>query len=171
LTCLEFNKIIKLRFKQIGYETSAQIVEETHRADIAAPRGIIISILGAWVQGLVLILAVLFSIQDVDTVASATVPIAELFQSTTNNPHLAIFFLFILLGAQLGSLFNSILACGHLIWAMARDGCLPYSKFFYKLSNGSHTPVRAIMLQLAICIVIIMPVHILFFAACRLFCK
>ncbi|CAM0142046.1 unnamed protein product [Umbelopsis sp. WA50703] len=141
----------------IGYETSAQIVEETHRADIAAPRGIIISILGAWVQGLVLILAVLFSIQDVDTVASATVPIAELFQSTTNNPHLAIFFLFILLGAQLGSLFNSILACGHLIWAMARDGCLPYSKFFYKLSNGSHTPVRAIMLQLAICIVIIMP--------------
>jgi amino acid transporter len=143
---------------QIGYETSAQIVEETHRADIAAPRGIIVSIIGAWIQGLVLILAVLFSIQDVDAIMSATVPIAQLFQSTTNNPSLAIFFLVILLGAQLGSLFNSILACGHLIWAMARDGCLPYSSFFYKLSGNSHTPVRAIMLQLVICIIIIMPV-------------
>ncbi|CAO3673113.1 unnamed protein product [Umbelopsis vinacea] len=141
----------------IGYETSAQIVEETHRADIAAPRGIIVSIIGAWIQGLVLILAVLFSIQDVDAIMSATVPIAQLFQSTTNNPSLAIFFLVILLGAQLGSLFNSILACGHLIWAMARDGCLPYSSFFYKLSGNSHTPVRAIMLQLVICIIIIMP--------------
>ena len=143
---------------QIGYETSAQIVEETHRADIAAPRGIIVSIMGAWIQGIVLILAVLFSIQDVNDIMSSTVPIAELFLTTTGNSGLSIFFLLILLGAQLGSLFNSILACGHLMWAMARDGCLPYSSFFYKLSGSSHTPVRAIVLQLVICIVIIMPV-------------
>ncbi|KAG2180557.1 hypothetical protein INT44_003561 [Umbelopsis vinacea] len=141
----------------IGYETSAQIVEETYRADIAAPRGIIVSIVGAWIQGLVLILAVLFSIQDVDDIMTSTVPIARLFYSTTNNNGLTIFFLLILLGAQLGSLFNSILACAHLIWAMARDGCLPYSKFFYKLSDKTHAPVRAIWLQLVICIVIIMP--------------
>lgn len=118
------------------------------------------SIIGAWVQGLVLILAVLFSIQDVDDIMASTVPIARLFYTTTNNSGLSIFFLLILLGAQLGSLFNSILACAHLIWAMARDGCLPYSKFFYKLSDKSHAPVRAIWLQLVICIVIIMPVSL-----------
>ncbi|KAH8554093.1 amino acid/polyamine transporter I [Umbelopsis sp. PMI_123] len=141
----------------IGYETSAQIVEETHRADIAAPRGIIVSIIGAWIQGLVLILAVLFSIQDADDIMTSTVPIARLFYTTTGNNGLTVFFLLILLGAQLGSLFNSILACGHLIWAMARDGCLPYSSFFYKLSDNTHAPVRAIMLQLVICVLIIMP--------------
>jgi amino acid transporter len=89
---------------------------------------------------------------------TSTVPIARLFYTTTGNNGLTVFFLLILLGAQLGSLFNSILACGHLIWAMARDGCLPYSSFFYKLSDNTHAPVRAIMLQLVICVLIIMPV-------------
>jgi hypothetical protein len=63
----------------------------------------------------VLIVAILFSVQDVDELIAAQVPIAELFRSTTNQG-MATFLMIILFVMQMGSLCNSMLANGHLMW-------------------------------------------------------
>lgn len=99
----------------IGYETSVQIVEETQRADVAAPRGILLSIAGSWIQGTFLIISILFSIQNIDDLVSCPVPIAELFRSTTNEA-VATFLMVILFVMQIASLCNSMLANAHLMW-------------------------------------------------------
>ncbi|KAI8394207.1 amino acid/polyamine transporter I [Radiomyces spectabilis] len=151
-----FLGLLQAGWTLIGYECAAQIVEGTKRADITAPRGIVICIACAVVQGFVLIIAVLFSIQDVDELIGSEMPVAVLFLRATSK-EITTFFLVILLVAQFGSLSNCILATGHLFWAMARDRCLPYSNFFYKLDSRS-IPVRALMLQLGIAIVVIMPI-------------
>lgn len=141
----------------VGYECGAQIVEGTKRADVTAPRGIIICIVSAVVQGFALILITLFSIQDVDAIVESSMPVATFFTQAT-NAKLCVFFLVIMLLAQFGSLCNSILATVHVLWALSRDGCLPYSKVFYRLDPKTNVPVRALILQLVISIAIIMPV-------------
>ncbi|ORY96421.1 amino acid/polyamine transporter I, partial [Syncephalastrum racemosum] len=140
-----------------GYEAGAQIVEGTKRADITAPRGIIVSVLGAAIQGFLLIISALFSIQDVDELINADLTVTVFLQRAVGNS-LAAFFLVILLVAQFGSLCNSILATGHLFWAMARDNCIPYASFWYKLSDKGRIPFRALLLQLFVSIVVIMPI-------------
>ncbi|GAA5813684.1 hypothetical protein MFLAVUS_007170 [Mucor flavus] len=140
-----------------GYVCGAQIVEGTKRADVTAPRGIIICVTGVILQGLVIILITLFSIQDIDELIASKTPISTFFLRATNSPRLTAFFLIMLLFAQFGSLCNTILATSHFTFAFARDGCLPFSSYFSKLSEKTRAPERALIAQLIISILIIMP--------------
>ncbi|KAI8085654.1 amino acid/polyamine transporter I [Thamnidium elegans] len=140
-----------------GYVCGAHIVEGTKRADVTAPRGIIICITGVIVQGLVIILITLFSIQDINELIESKMPISTFFLRATSSPQLTAFFLFILLLAQFGSLCNTLLATSHLVFALAREGCLPFSSYFSKLSEKNRVPERALLAQLAISILLIMP--------------
>jgi amino acid transporter len=134
-------------------------VEGTKRADVTAPRGIIICVIGAVLQGFALILITLFSIQDVDALIESSMPVATFFIQAT-NVNLCIFFLVIMLVAQFGSLCNSMLATVHVFWALSRDGCFPYSKYLYQLDKRTNVPIRALILQLVISIILIMPVSL-----------
>lgn len=87
-------------------------------------------------------------------------PLSTFFVRATNSPALSAFFLVILLMAQFGSLCNSILATGHFGFALARDGCLPFSKKFATLSEN-RIPSAALIAQLIISIILIMPVSTL----------
>ncbi|KAI9266396.1 amino acid/polyamine transporter I [Helicostylum pulchrum] len=140
-----------------GYVCGAQIVEGTKRADVTAPRGIIICVTGVIFQGLVIILITLFSIQDIDELIASKMPIATFFLRATNSPQVTALFLFILLIVQFGSLCNTILAASHFVFAFARDGCLPFSSYFTKLSEKTRVPERALLAQLIISILLIMP--------------
>ncbi|KAL1934987.1 hypothetical protein VTP01DRAFT_4127 [Rhizomucor pusillus] len=140
----------------IGYENGAHIAEGTKNADRTGPRGIIVSVAGAIVQGIVLCVATLFSIQDVEELQSSDMPVATLFLRATNRP-LATFFLVILMVTQFGSLCNSIYSTAQLMWAMARDGCIPNHKFWYKLTGKNRIPLRIMILEAVICTVVIMP--------------
>ncbi|GAA5813672.1 hypothetical protein MFLAVUS_007158 [Mucor flavus] len=141
----------------VGYECGAQIVEGTKRADVTAPRGIIICVAGAIIQGFAIILVTLFSIQDVNEIIESEMPLSTFFLRATNSPQLTAFFLVILLLAQFGSLCNSMLATGHFAFALARDGCLPFSSYFSKLSENNNVPRRALFAQLVVSILVIMP--------------
>lgn len=139
----------------VGYECGIQIVEGTKRADVTAPRGILICVISAIIQGFMLIISMLFSIQDFDELVNSESPLVTFILRAT-NVSITAFFLVILLVTQFASLCNSILATSHIFWAMARDGCLPFSSYLYKLNNSS-IPVRCLFLQLIISIVIMMP--------------
>ncbi|KAL9545763.1 hypothetical protein MBANPS3_007000 [Mucor bainieri] len=141
----------------VGYECGAQIVEGTRNAASTAPRGIIICVIGAVLQGFALIISTLFSIQDIDELLNSDMPVATFFFRATNSPAITAFFLVILLVAQIGSLCNSILAAGNFMWSLSRDGVLPYSKFLYKISGDRSIPINCLLVQLVICILIILP--------------
>ncbi|RCI05540.1 hypothetical protein CU098_013557 [Rhizopus stolonifer] len=149
--------LLSAGWAQIGYECGAQIVEGTQNAATTAPRGIIICVISAFVQGLVLIVSTLFSIQDVDELLASDMPIATFFLHATNNPSVTAFFLFILFVAQMGSLCNSILAAATFAWSLARDGILPCSRFLYKISGDRNIPVNCLIVQLVICVLVILP--------------
>lgn len=108
-------------------------------------------------QGFALILITLFSIQDVDSLIESEMPVATFFIQATNTK-LCVFFLVIMLIAQFGSLCNSMLATVHVFWALSRDGCFPYSKHLYQLDKKTNVPTRALILQLVLSIILILPV-------------
>lgn len=143
----------------IGYECGAQVAEGTKHADVTGPRGIIIGVVFAIIQGLVVCVSTLFSIQDVEEIQNTSMPVATLFLRSTNTS-LTAFFLVILLLAQFGSMCNCLLAGAQMLWSMARDGCIPNAPFWYKLHSGRKIPLRILILEAVICTIVIMPVCI-----------
>ncbi|KAI7848423.1 amino acid/polyamine transporter I [Circinella umbellata] len=151
-----FLGLLQAGWTLIGYENGAQIAEGTKNAQVTGPRGIIIAVVFAIAQGIVLCVATLFSIQDTTELQESSFPLATLFIRATNTK-LAVFFLVILTVAQFGSLCNSLLANAQLIWSMSRDECLPYHRFWYKLSGKHEAPLRILLLEAVICTIVIMP--------------
>lgn len=125
---------------------------------MTAPRGILICVGSAIFQTLAIILVTLFSIQDVNELMEADVPLTVFFLRATNSPKITAFFIVILLVAQFGSLCNCILASAHFIHALARDKCLPFSEHLSKLSGKNRIPLVAMTTQLIIFVLVIMPV-------------
>ncbi|KAG0763628.1 hypothetical protein G6F16_003773 [Rhizopus arrhizus] len=89
----------------VGYECGIQIVEGTKRADVTAPRGILICVISAIIQGFMLIISMLFSIQDLDELVNSESPLVTFILRAT-NVSITAFFLVILLVTQFASLSN-----------------------------------------------------------------
>ncbi|ORZ26038.1 amino acid/polyamine transporter I, partial [Absidia repens] len=152
-----FLGLLQAGWSMVSFESGISLGESTKDAARKGPQGLMLCVLFALIQGFAITIVVLFSIQDLDVLLDADLPVAEFFLQVTNNRHLSAFFLSIMVVAQYGSLANSSVANCRLMWAMARDGCLPYSKFFYKLEKGD-VPLRIIILQMALMIILILPV-------------
>lgn len=113
-------------------------------------------VLCALLQGFALTICILFSIQDFDALVNAESSVSEFLMQVTRNKHATVFFLVYMVIAQYGSLANSGVATSRLLWAMARDGCIPFSSFFYKLNKD--IPVRTVLLLMGIMVLAILPV-------------
>ncbi|KAI7850006.1 amino acid/polyamine transporter I [Circinella umbellata] len=152
-----FLGMLQAGWSLIGYENGAQIAEGTKDADISGPRGIIISIIGAVAQGIILSVATLFSIQDIDELLSSSFPLSTLFVRATNES-LAVFFMVILIVTQFVTLCNVVYAASQMTWSMARDGALlPHAQFWYALHGKHKVPLRIMLMIVGIAIIVIMP--------------
>ncbi|KAI8331861.1 amino acid/polyamine transporter I [Chlamydoabsidia padenii] len=153
-----FLGLLQAGWTMVGYDSGITLSESTKNADRKGPQGIMLCVFFALLQGFALTIAVLFSIQDLEGLLVADLPVSEFFMQVTNqNPHLSAFFLSIMIVAQFGSLANSMVANCRVMWSMARDGCLPYSRFFYKLEKGD-VPFRIAVLQGVLMTALILPV-------------
>ncbi|KAI8146477.1 amino acid/polyamine transporter I [Fennellomyces sp. T-0311] len=140
----------------LGYESGAQIAEGTKNADISGPRGILIGVSLAILQAVVLSVVVLFSIQDMDVILLSSFPVATLFVQATNKA-VGAALMIILAVSQFTAVNNLMTAGSQMMWAMARDQCLPGHQFWYKLDGKKETPLRILILLTVICIIVILP--------------
>jgi amino acid permease (GABA permease) len=131
-----------------GYDASAHMTEETRSADVAGPRGIVMSIVVSLVAGWALLIGVTFAIQSYDNALAAPdtgVPPAQIFVDavglTTGK-----FLLLIVIGAQLFCGMSSVTANSRMIYAFSRDGALPASNVWHRINPRTRTPTNAIWL-------------------------
>src|SRR6516164_4712850 len=128
-----------------GYDASAHMTEETHKAATAGPRGIVMSILVSLIAGFVLLVGVTFAIQNYTNETAAAVPPAQIFVdavgATTGK-----LLLLIAIGAQLFCGMSSVTANSRMIYAFSRDGALPGSSFWHRVNKRTRTPTNAIWL-------------------------
>jgi len=128
-----------------GYDASAHMTEETHDAAVAAPWGIVLSIVVSLVAGWVLLLGVTFAIQNYNAeMGSATgVPPAQIFIDAIGRTGGEILML-IVIGAQFFCGMSSITANSRMIYAFSRDGALPGSRIWHRINKRTRTPTNSI---------------------------
>jgi amino acid transporter len=104
----------------------------------------LLSIFATFVIGLIFLLSVTFSIQDYDRViSSSSIPIAQVFLDALGKLG-AVLCLCILVGGVFFCGCSVSTSTSRLIYALSRDGALPFSKTLYKLHPKSKTPVAAV---------------------------
>ncbi len=128
-----------------GYDASAHMTEETHRAATAGPRGIVMSIVVSLFAGWVLLIGVTFAIQNYGTESLSAVPPAQIFFDAIGKTG-AELLLLIVCGAQLFCGMSSVTANSRMIYAFSRDGALPGSAFWHRVNKRTRTPTNAIWL-------------------------
>ena len=129
----------------VGFEASGHISEETQNASSTAAKGIFTSAVASCVLGFPIVILFLFCLPDLDTLYAFTAP----------QPFVNIYALSLGRGGHvfmniiciLGLIFNTTVAgvaSSRLIWAVARDGVLPFSGWISKVS-GDREPRNAVI--------------------------
>ncbi len=138
-----------------GYDASAHISEETHGAELAAPRGIWRSIVWSAVAGWIVLLAITFAathIKAIDAGGGGAVPII----TTALSSGLAKLVLWISTIAQLFCGMGCVAAASRMGFAFSRDGAVPGHNLWRRL-NKHRTPTWSVLLVIGAALVITIP--------------
>ncbi|KAH9981654.1 APC amino acid permease [Russula compacta] len=150
--------LLMAQYTLTGFDTNVYMAEETHNAAISAPIGVVMSIGVSAVLGWLLILALLFSMQDYDaTVTSATgQAVTQIFLDTVGVKG-AIVLMVIVIGAAFFCGTFAIAASARMVYAFSRDGGIPNSKFFCKVNRRWRTPNRSVWLVCGLSLILGVP--------------
>ncbi|MCS0636999.1 amino acid permease [Streptomyces sp. LP05-1] len=145
-------------FALAGYDTSAHLSEETSGASVAAARGIIRSVAVSWIAGGVLLIALLFAVQDyAGTLGSRSgVPVAQIFLDALGVAA-AKALLLVIIVAQVLCGYTVTASASRMIYAFARDGALPGSARWQKVSRRTAVPANAVWLAVVVAFVLALP--------------
>jgi amino acid permease (GABA permease) len=126
-----------------GFDASAHMSEETTHAAVSAPKGIVRAIVFSWVAGLILILALTYSMTDYANEAKAGVPAAQIFVDSLGLTTAKIFLL-VVCGAIFFCGLANMTSNSRQIFAFSRDGAIPGGKLWRSVSKRTHTPVKSV---------------------------
>ena len=153
--------LLMAQYTFTGYDASAHMSEETRNADLAAPRGIVSSIVVSLVAGFILILALTFALPEN---LKAYVPIANNYAAPVQiwiaalGRHFAEFLLVIAFMAQAFCGMASVTANSRMIYAFSRDGAVPGHRFWHRINPRTRTPTNAIWLAVVCAFLLALPV-------------
>lgn len=141
-----------------GYDASAHLSEETTDAEVSAARGIVHAVGWSWVAGFVLLTGVTFAIQDyAGTQNSATgVPPAQIFLDALGMTGAKLLLLIVII-AQLFCGNAEVAATSRMVFAFSRDGALPFSALWRRVSPRTGTPTAAVLLTVVVAATLALP--------------
>ncbi|HEX8507902.1 MAG TPA: amino acid permease [Propionibacteriaceae bacterium] len=156
--------LLMAQYTYTGYDASAHVAEETRNASVAAPRGIVTSVLVSVIGGFILLYSITASITDnseeglTALAASETgLPPAQIFLDALDNPTVAKFLLFIVCVAQFFCGMASVTANSRMSYAFSRDNALPGSRIWKKVNRRTGTPTNSIWLCVGLSILLASP--------------
>ncbi|KAG4425323.1 hypothetical protein IFR04_001473 [Cadophora malorum] len=138
-----------------GYDASVHLAEETQGASEVVAKGMWMATLSAWVMSVPTLIIILFCIQDFDGIINGSYAnnwAAYLVQLVGQNGAVAI--LCLLWVDSTCATASYFMSAQRVTYAISRDGILPGSKYFRRLSKKSHMPIHAAFLVLAMSIAI-----------------
>jgi amino acid transporter len=138
-----------------GYDASAHLSEETKSAANTAAKGMWRSIFYSAIGGWVLLLAFLFAVQDESKVTAAGGGVATIFSQALTSGWAGS----VLLISTAGQFFCTMAcmtSCSRMMFAFSRDGAVPGSKHWSRLSER-RVPVGGVILTAVIGIIITLP--------------
>ena len=139
-----------------GFDASAHLSEETQGAAEGAAKGIWRSIFYSAVGGYVLLLAFVFSVQDVDGLNKGLGGVDVIFtQALPEGWHFLV--LLISTAGQLFCATACLTSASRMTFAFSRDGAIPGSSWLSKVNPKTHIPANAVVFVTVIGIIITLP--------------
>jgi amino acid permease (GABA permease) len=150
--------LLNAQYTLTGYDASAHMTEETHRADVAGPRGIVMSIVVSIVAGWILLVGVSFAIQPgkYASEAGALVAPGQIFVDALGKGG-GLFLLLIAIVAQFFCGLSSVTANSRMIYAFSRDGAVPGHRTWHKINPRTRTPTNAIWFATVGAFILVIP--------------
>ncbi|MFC5219389.1 amino acid permease [Streptomyces coerulescens] len=139
-----------------GFDGSFHMSEETVRATVNAPKGITRAIAYSAIAGLLLMLALVYSIRDYDRVAGADAPPVQILIDGLGVGG-AKALLLIVIGAMLFCGLANLTSNTRQIFAFSRDGAMPGSRWWHSVSPRTRTPVKAVWLAVGCSLTLVVP--------------
>ncbi|TLS26372.1 hypothetical protein PpBr36_04918 [Pyricularia pennisetigena] len=135
-----------------GLDGVTHITEEMPNPSRNAPLAIAITLTIAFVTGVTYLVALMFSVQDYAALSETNtgMPLAELFRQATGGPGGALGLMLILFVALGPCVVSSQLSTGRVVWAFSRDGALPASPVWARVSGRWGVPFNAQLLVTAV---------------------
>lgn len=138
-----------------GYDASAHVSEETEGAELSAPRGILMAVIVSAIAGYLLIVALLVAMPDLNETLGASNAVLYILNTRLGSTVGTLMFLIIIV-AQFFCGNASITSNSRMIFAFARDGGMPGSKLWYRLSPR-RVPLNAIFLSITVSFILALP--------------
>ena len=130
------------------YDAAAHMSEELDNPARYVPIAMVGSVTVNGVFGLIYCIVLLFCLGDLDELLATTTgfPFMQLFlNSTRSRAGATVLSVLISLTATAGT-FAGLISTSRTAWAFARDGAMPYSKYFAHLDSKRKAPVRMCVL-------------------------
>ncbi|MFI1912384.1 amino acid permease [Nocardia sp. NPDC020380] len=151
--------LLHAQYTFTGYDASAHMSEETRDAARMAAKGIINTIVVSAIAGYLLIMAVTFAIPNLDDALdpnkNSGYPVIYILQNSLNSFWSGLL-LVIAAVAQLFCGYASVTAASRMLFAFARDGAVPGSRLWSKLS-ARRVPVNAVLFISVFAFILLIP--------------
>lgn len=147
--------VIFPQFTVTGYDASCHMSEETKGASDSAAKGIWQAILYSAIGGWVLLLSILFAVQDSKAVTASGGSVITVLDQALSGPWVGA----VLVISTVGQCFCAM-ACmtstTRMLFAFSRDGAVPGARFWTRL-NKSGVPLYSVALVAVLAIVLTLP--------------
>ncbi|KAL1638788.1 hypothetical protein SLS58_008602 [Diplodia intermedia] len=130
----------------IGFDASGHVAEETRNASVSAARGIFWSTVVSGLGGFVVVILFLFCVPDADTLFAfgGAQPFVPLYAAVLGRGgHIAM--TVICITALWFNTAIAIIAASRLVFAVARDGVLPFSSWVSRVNPSTGQPTNAVL--------------------------
>ena len=131
-----------------GFEAAANVAEETHLPEKRIPTAIVLSEVLAVVFGLLVLIGFTLAVPSVDVASHDPTPLLYIIGSYFPK-YVVVGALLLVSLAIFACVLANLTTITRLIWAMARDGKVPASRFLSKVSEHK-VPVNAIWVVIPI---------------------
>lgn len=147
--------VILPQFTVTGYDASCHMSEETIGASSKAAEGIWRAILYSALGGWILLLAILFAVQDADAVSASGGNVVTVLRQAMSSPWVAA----VLVISTVGQCFCAM-ACmtstTRMLFAFSRDGAVPGARLWTRL-NSRDVPLYSVILVAVAAAVLTLP--------------
>lgn len=135
--------LLQAQWTFTGYDASAHVAEETKGAQQAAPRGIVNAVWVSGAVGFIMLLVVTLAIRDLPAAAAAPNAFTYILYNAL-GPRLGSLLTWMVLGAMWFCGLSSVTSNSRMLFAFARDGGAPGSKWLARVSEKHRTPAVAV---------------------------
>ena len=142
-------------YNLVGFESVANLAEETEDPRRVVPRGMLRAMIGSAVLGFIFLATLAITVGDVKATTANPAPVAFILENVLGSAIVKIFLAFICV-----SIFCCGLVCmvtgSRLAWAMARDGRLPGHQLIARVPSATRGPTWATMLVAVACVLLVL---------------